>query len=60
MMPTRLLYEIPDAGNQLSVSARTVERLVKDGEIASVKIGRRRLVPHDALEDYIDRLKKAS
>jgi excisionase family DNA binding protein len=60
MMPTRLLYEIPDAGNQLSVSARTIERLVKDGEIASVKIGRRRLVPHDALEDYIDRLKKAS
>jgi excisionase family DNA binding protein len=59
-MSARLLYEIADAGIQLSVSARTVERLVKDGEIASVKIGRRRLVPHDALEDYIDRLRRAA
>lgn len=59
-MTTRLLYAIPDAAEQISVSARVLERLVADGEVESVKVGRRRLVPHDALTDYIERLRKAS
>lgn len=56
--PTRLLHEIPAAADQLSVSARVVERLIKAGQIDSVKVGRRRLVPHDALEDYVRRLRE--
>lgn len=59
-MTTRLLYDIPEAAEQLSVSGRVVERLIKDGEIDSVKLGRRRLVPHDAILDYIKRLRDAS
>lgn len=59
-MTTRLLYAIPDAADQISVSARVMERLISDGEVESVKVGRRRLVPHDALTDYIDRLRDAS
>ncbi len=55
-MSDRLLYAIPDAANQLSVSARVLERLIADGEVSTVKIGRRRLVPAEALEDYIKRL----
>lgn len=49
----RLLYSIPDAADQLSVSARVLERLIADGEVETVKIGRRRLVPAEALVDYI-------
>lgn len=55
-MSDRLLYAIPDAANQLSVSARVLERLIADGEVSTVKIGRRRLVPAEALADYIKRL----
>jgi len=54
------LHSIPNAADELSVSPRVLERLIRDGEIASVKIGRRRLVPDEALADYIERLKKAS
>jgi excisionase family DNA binding protein len=56
----RLLYAIPDAADKLSVSSRVLERLIADGEVETVKIGRRRLVPSEALADYIERLKRAS
>jgi len=56
----RVLYAIPDAAEQLSVSARVLERLIADGQIETVKFGRRRLVPAEALEDYVERLKAAS
>lgn len=59
-MSGRLLYSVPDAADQLSISARVLERLIADGDVATVKIGRRRLVPHDALVDYLDRIKAAS
>lgn len=58
--PPRLLYAKPEAAAQLSISERVLDRLIADGEIASVLIGRRRLVPADALVDYIDRIKAAS
>lgn len=60
MTATRLLYDKPAAAEQLSVSERTVDRLIRDGVLSSVIVGRRRLVPHDALTDYIERLRKAS
>jgi excisionase family DNA binding protein len=55
-----LLYSIPDAADQLSVSARVLERLIKDGEVDTVKIGRRRLVPAEALADYVERLRRSA
>lgn len=57
---TRLLYDIPTAAEQLSVSARVLERLIADGEVDSVKLGRRRLVSDDALRAYIKRLEAQS
>lgn len=59
-MSDRILYSVPDAANQLSVSARKVEELIRDGQIDTVKIGRRRLVPDAALREYVDRIKAAS
>lgn len=56
----RILHSIPDAAAQLSVSTRVMERLIADGDIDTVKIGRRRLVPDAALRDYVERIKAAS
>lgn len=56
----RLLHDKPAAADQLSVSVKVLERLIRDGEVESVLIGRRRLVPHDALEDYLERLRRTS
>lgn len=59
-MNARLLYSIADAADQLSLGKRKVEDLIHDGEIETVTIGRRRLVPAEALTDYVERLKAAS
>jgi excisionase family DNA binding protein len=56
----RLLHDLDETADLLSISRRVVDRLVRDGEIDSVKLGRRRLVPHEALTDYIERLVAAS
>lgn len=56
----KLLYSVGDAADQLSLSPRVLERLIHDGEIDTIKIGRRRLVPAEALEDYVARVKAAS
>lgn len=59
-MSAPLLHDKPDAADQLAVSERVLERLIRDGEIETVKIGRRRLVPHAALVDYIERLRRSA
>ena len=55
-----LLYDIPAAALKLSVARRTLERLISEGAIETVKIGRSRRIPAEALADYIDELRKAS
>ena len=59
-MSDRLLYNLDDAAKALSLGKRKIEELVRDGNLESVLIGRRRLVPADALEDYVARLRRAS
>lgn len=59
-MTIRLLYSKPEAAEQLSISERVLDRLIRDGELGSVLLGRRRLVPADALTDYVKRLEAAS
>lgn len=56
----RLLYTVPDAAEQISVSERKMRELIRDGQVESVLIGRRRMVPHQALADYVERLRRAS
>lgn len=59
-MSTRLLYSIAEAADLLSLGKSKVEELVRDGDVETVTIGRRRLVPAEALTDYVARLKAAS
>jgi excisionase family DNA binding protein len=41
---------------RLSVSDRVVDRLVATGELRSVKIGTRRLIPESVLTEYLEQL----
>jgi excisionase family DNA binding protein len=47
------LNEIEDVMARLKVGRSTVFGIVASGELRSVKIGRRRLIPESALLDYI-------
>ena len=48
-----LLYTPGETAELLRVCRTTVYGLIRDGELRSVKIGRRRLIPAEALADYI-------
>jgi len=51
-----LLLSIDEAMRVLAVGETRIKRLVYSGKIDSVKIGRRRLIPYDALQDYTKQL----
>ena len=53
MSETKFALSMPEAAEALGMSLRKMEELVADGEIASLKIGRRRLIRPMALEDYL-------
>lgn len=54
-----LLVGVEDAATALGVRRTTAWELVRSGDLRSVKIGARRLVPVVALEEYIARLVEA-
>lgn len=51
----RLLYTLVQAAELLSVSDRYVWHLADEGELETIKLGRRRLVPADALWSFVER-----
>jgi excisionase family DNA binding protein len=50
-----LLYSVPEAARLLGVGRTYMFRLIAAGEIESIKVGKLRKIPHDALGCYIDR-----
>ena len=50
-----LACSIPEAVRRLGLSARTVATLVARKELSSRKIGRRRVIPICALEEFLRR-----
>ena len=48
-----LAVSVTEAARRLSLSPRTVATLIALRELRSVKIGRRRLVPVKALQDFL-------
>ena len=48
------LFSIVAAGKALGVSRNTIFMLLSSGRLAYVRIGRRRLVPADAIERFIE------
>ena len=53
----KLLLAIPEAAQVLGVGRSRLYELMADGDVESVHIGRRRLVPADALEAYARKLR---
>lgn len=48
-MTRRLAYPIPESAHLLGISPRGVYRLIESGDLRTVTLGRRRLVPADEL-----------
>lgn len=58
--PSRLLIDVAEAAHLLSLSRSQVYIEMTAGRLASVKVGRRRLVPRAALEQFIASLNHAA
>ena len=48
-----VLVDIPAAAERLSISDRGVRRLIETGQLVSIKVGKRRLIPAYAIDQYI-------
>jgi excisionase family DNA binding protein len=53
------LRSVPEAAALLRVSPKTVSRLCLSGELESIKIGTRRLIPPQAIVSYIEAKRSA-
>jgi excisionase family DNA binding protein len=53
--PEVVAVSIGEAARRLSLSQRTVASLVARRELGSVKVGRRRLIPVKALQQFLRR-----
>lgn len=51
--PARMLFSVEEAAMMLSIHRSTVYDLVANGSLASLKIGRRRLISRHAMEQFI-------
>lgn len=58
MPSTQRLYSIEQAAALLSLSDTTVGRLARAGLLKSMKVGRRRLIPSWALDQFADKCRE--
>jgi len=54
--PTRMLYSVPEAMAMLNLSRTQLYELIRSRRLVTVTVGRRRLVPAAAMDDYVTRL----
>ena len=53
----KLGYSVEDAAPILGVGRTTIFELIATGRLENVKIGRRRIIPADALQRLLDELR---
>ena len=56
----KLLLPLPEAARRISVGRSKLYELIGAGRLRTVTIGRRRLVPAKALEEYVELLTRES
>jgi excisionase family DNA binding protein len=56
----RALLSVEQAAEQLSIGRTTMYALVKSGQIKSVRVGRRRLIPAPELPAFVQRITAAT
>jgi excisionase family DNA binding protein len=54
------LLDVASTARALAIGQTKTRELLNDGAIRSVRIGRRRLVPRDAIEEYVARLSEGT
>ncbi len=55
-----LLYRPEEAARALGTSRSRLFELLASGDVQSVQLGRSRRIPRAALEEYVDRLRRAT
>lgn len=60
MTGNKLLYRVPEAVELTSIPRSRLYELMAAGQIESVKVGKSRLIPHDALEAFVAKLRSAA
>lgn len=55
-----MLLTIDEAAASLRVSRWSVYNLIRSGQLRTIRIGRRRLVPMNALTECLERLKEVA
>ena len=60
MSVDRLAYTVKEAAESVGVGETQMRELLLRGEIPSKKVGRRRLVPRWALEEWLDQTTPAT
>lgn len=58
MRPNCKLLKLDDAANELSISRRTLYRLIAQGEMLLVKVRGGSRIPQSSVNEYVDRLMK--
>lgn len=53
MKAERIAYRMPEVAEQLSISERTVRRLIKQGDLPAVRAGSATLIRVDDLKAYV-------
>ena len=54
-MADEILFSVSEAARRLGIGRSLLYRLILEGEVLSVKIGRSRRVPRCALEEFVKR-----
>ena len=57
---SKLLLSVPEAAHLLSIGRSRCYDLVLSGQLRSLKLGRRRLIPKEALEAFVAEQMKAA
>jgi excisionase family DNA binding protein len=57
-LETRRLLSVREAAAELGVGLTLMRELVASGKVTSVQINTRRLIPNDAIDAFIERLKE--
>lgn len=55
----KLLYSVEEAAEALSMGRSLIYELIGRGDLESITVGRRRLVPRDALVVFVERQRQA-
>lgn len=51
----KVLLDVESAAEALSLGRTVIYRLLGDGSLRSIKVGKRRLIPVDALAEFVSK-----